>query len=406
MRLTPGYLIAVATFYDMLETQPGRAPPRLRLHEHLLLAVRRRRAARAPAGGDRRRPRLQRPRLRVPRRLRHRADGVGRRRLRRADRRSTTSRRSSTRSATALPPLPDKQLRRRKSTDPNATSAEGECSRHEPDILFKDIDEPGLNTLDVYERRGGYDAAAPGADAMTPAEVIDELMASGLRGRGGAGFPSGKKVSFIPKADVDKYLVCNADESEPGTFKDRELMQKSPHMLIEGMIIAAYAAGANRSFIYIRGEYVEQADILDAAIAEADGGRLPRREHPRLGLRPVARPAPRRRRLHLRRGDRPAGLAGGQARQPAPEAAVPGQPGPLPGPDAHQQRRDAGDDAAHPPDGRRGVREDRHGDARRARSSCPSPATSSARATTRSSSARRRARSSTTSPAARPRAAR
>ena len=106
--------------------------------------------------------------------------------------------------------------------------------------------------------------------SMTPAEVVDELMASGLRGRGGAGFPSGKKISFIPKADVDKYLVCNADESEPGTFKDRELMQKSPHMLIEGMVIAAYAAGANRSFIYIRGEYAEQADIIDAALREAE----------------------------------------------------------------------------------------------------------------------------------------
>ncbi|HUR84437.1 MAG TPA: NADH-quinone oxidoreductase subunit NuoF, partial [Solirubrobacteraceae bacterium] len=78
-----------------------------------------------------------------------------------------------------------------------------------------------------------------------------------------------KKISFIPKVDVDKYLVCNADESEPGTFKDRELMQKSPHMLIEGIVIAAFAAGANTSFIYIRGEYVEQADIIDAAIAEA-----------------------------------------------------------------------------------------------------------------------------------------
>ena len=79
----------------------------------------------------------------------------------------------------------------------------------------------------------------------------------------------GKKVSFLPKGAMDKYLVCNADESEPGTFKDRELMQKTPHMLIEGIVIASYAAGANRSFIYIRGEYVLQADVLDAALAEA-----------------------------------------------------------------------------------------------------------------------------------------
>ena len=87
--------------------------------------------------------------------------------------------------------------------------------------------------------------------------LYKQLEASGLRGRGGAGFAMGKKVSFLPKGAMDKYLVCNADESEPGTFKDRELMQKTPHTLIEGMVIAAYAAGANRSFIYIRGEYVQ-----------------------------------------------------------------------------------------------------------------------------------------------------
>jgi NADH-quinone oxidoreductase subunit F len=137
-----------------------------------------------------------------------------------------------------------------------------------PTILFAGIDQPGLNTLDVYRRNGGYEMARKALTEMTPESVLDELLASGLRGRGGAGFPSGKKISFIPKTDVDKYLVCNADESEPGTFKDRELMQKSPHMLIEGIIIGAYAAGANRSFIYIRGEYAEQADIIDAALVE------------------------------------------------------------------------------------------------------------------------------------------
>jgi NADH-quinone oxidoreductase subunit F len=135
-------------------------------------------------------------------------------------------------------------------------------------LLFKDIDEPGLNTLAVYEARGGYSSLRK-ALAMTPAEVLEQLEASGLRGRGGAGFQMGKKVSFLPQGSMDKYLVCNADESEPGTFKDRELMQKNPHVLIEGIAIAAYAAGAQRSFIYIRGEYVLQADVLDAALAEA-----------------------------------------------------------------------------------------------------------------------------------------
>jgi NADH-quinone oxidoreductase subunit F len=135
-------------------------------------------------------------------------------------------------------------------------------------LLLKDIDEPGLNTLPVYEARGGY-AALRKALAMTPADVLSELEASGLRGRGGAGFQMGKKVSFLPQGSMDKYLVCNADESEPGTFKDRELMRKNPHLLIEGIVIASYAAGADRSFIYIRGEYVLQADVLDAALAEA-----------------------------------------------------------------------------------------------------------------------------------------
>ncbi len=135
-------------------------------------------------------------------------------------------------------------------------------------ILFKDIDEPGLNTLDVYRKRGGYEMLHK-ALKMEPGAVLDEMLASGVRGRGGAGFAMGRKMSFIPKGTMDKYLVCNADESEPGTFKDRELMQKNPHLLIEGIIIGAYCIGASRSFIFIRGEYDYVADILDAAVAEA-----------------------------------------------------------------------------------------------------------------------------------------
>jgi len=140
-------------------------------------------------------------------------------------------------------------------------------------LLFDRIDQPGLNTLDVYRDRGGYEALRR-ALAMTPDQVIAEIDASGLRGRGGAGFQMGKKASFIPKGDMDKYLVCNADESEPGTFKDRELMHKNPHQLIEGMGIAAHATGCNRAFIFIRGEYDFVADILDAAVAEAIGAGL------------------------------------------------------------------------------------------------------------------------------------
>jgi NADH-quinone oxidoreductase subunit F len=135
-------------------------------------------------------------------------------------------------------------------------------------ILFDRIDEPGLNTLPVYERRGGYQALRKALE-MSPEEVLSQLIDAGIRGRGGAGFPMGRKVSFLPHGNMDKYLVCNADESEPGTFKDRELMQKSPHMLIEGLLIASWAAGISRTFIFIRGEYALQADILEAAIAEA-----------------------------------------------------------------------------------------------------------------------------------------
>ena len=135
-------------------------------------------------------------------------------------------------------------------------------------ILFEGIDEPGLNTMAVYERRGGYQALRQ-ALGMPAEDVLGQIMESELRGRGGAGFQMGKKASFLPHGHMDKYLVCNADESEPGAFKDRELMQKSPHMLIEGIVIASRAAEINRAFIYIRGEYSHQADILEAAIAEA-----------------------------------------------------------------------------------------------------------------------------------------
>jgi NADH-quinone oxidoreductase subunit F len=135
-------------------------------------------------------------------------------------------------------------------------------------LLFKGIDEPDLHTIDGYERNGGYESLRK-ALATSREEVLHELETSALRGRGGAGFAMGKKVSFLPKGPMDKYLVCNADESEPGAFKDRELMQKSPHMLVEGIIIAAYAGSINRAFIFIRGEYALQAERLEAAVEQA-----------------------------------------------------------------------------------------------------------------------------------------
>jgi NADH-quinone oxidoreductase subunit F len=136
-------------------------------------------------------------------------------------------------------------------------------------VLLENIDEPGLATLEVYERLGGYSRLQKGLIDMDQGALVHELEESGLRGRGGAGFAMGKKASFIPQGAMDKYLCCNADESEPGTFKDRLLMQKNPHLLIEGIIIAARAAGASRAFIFIRGEYELQAQILEKALEEA-----------------------------------------------------------------------------------------------------------------------------------------
>jgi NADH-quinone oxidoreductase subunit F len=136
-------------------------------------------------------------------------------------------------------------------------------------LLFRNIDEPGLASIDTYRKLGGYTSIRKAFEQMTPEEVLKELEDSGLRGRGGAAFSMGKKASFLPRGGMDKYLCCNADESEPGAFKDRELIQKNPHQLIEGLVIAARAAGANRCFVYIRGEYDLQGDILDRAVDEA-----------------------------------------------------------------------------------------------------------------------------------------
>jgi NADH-quinone oxidoreductase subunit F len=142
-------------------------------------------------------------------------------------------------------------------------------------VLFRHIDEPGLASIETYERLGGYVALKRALREIEPGQLVSELEDSGLRGRGGAGFSMGKKASFLPQGNMDKYLCCNADESEPGTFKDRELMFKNPHGLIEGVAIAAMAAGATRSFIFIRGEYAQIADRIEAAVREAyDAGYL------------------------------------------------------------------------------------------------------------------------------------
>ncbi len=137
-------------------------------------------------------------------------------------------------------------------------------------LLIHNDNVPNIHTLEVYRANGGYASVEKALKTMQPDQVTDEVKKSGLRGRGGAGFPTGMKWGFLAKPEgVNRYLVCNADESEPGTFKDRYLMEKIPHALIEGMITSSYALGAKTSYIYIRGEYFYVARIVEAAIAEA-----------------------------------------------------------------------------------------------------------------------------------------
>lgn len=136
-------------------------------------------------------------------------------------------------------------------------------------LLLDKVHIENIRFFDVYRREGGYRSVEK-ALKMAPADIVEEVKSSGLRGRGGAGFPTGMKWGFLARPEgVPRYLVVNADESEPGTFKDRFLMEFVPHLLIEGMIVSSFALGSNRSYIYIRGEYTWIIGILEQAIAEA-----------------------------------------------------------------------------------------------------------------------------------------
>jgi len=147
----------------------------------------------------------------------------------------------------------------------------GASTRHGDLILLKNMMTPGYTGgLKDYEKQGGHQAVRKMFKEHTPQAVIDIVKKSGLRGRGGAGFPTGMKWDFIPKdPNLTKYLCCNADESEPGTFKDRQLIEQDPHQMIEGMIIACFAIGAHTAYIYIRGEFAFGAKILERALEEA-----------------------------------------------------------------------------------------------------------------------------------------
>ncbi|MDQ2715994.1 MAG: NADH-quinone oxidoreductase subunit F, partial [Chloroflexota bacterium] len=136
-------------------------------------------------------------------------------------------------------------------------------------IVTKNIDVPGIDTLDGYRQHGGYQALEKALKEYQPDELVDLVKQSGLRGRGGAGFPAGMKWSFLAKNDRPRYLCCNADESEPGTFKDRMLMEKSPHQMLEGVIITSYACRVTTAFIYVRGELALAGRQVARAVEEA-----------------------------------------------------------------------------------------------------------------------------------------
>src|ERR1700722_1222198 len=137
-------------------------------------------------------------------------------------------------------------------------------------VLLAHIDSPDQCSLEGYESTGGYQAIQKALARIQPNELTEMVKQSGLRGRGGAGFPTGMKWSFVPKdPSLTKYVVCNCDESEPGTFKDRLLIEKDPHQLIEGTMLACYAIGAKCAFIYCRGEYYEGLVKLRTAVKEA-----------------------------------------------------------------------------------------------------------------------------------------
>lgn len=137
-------------------------------------------------------------------------------------------------------------------------------------VLMANIDKPGQRNIETYEQNGGYQAVRKAIPHIQPSDLIDMVKQSGLRGRGGAGFATGMKWGFVPKDPfLPKYLVCNSDESEPGTFKDRLLIEFDPHQLIEGMILSSYAIGSNLAFLYCRGEYFEGIKILRLAVEQA-----------------------------------------------------------------------------------------------------------------------------------------
>jgi len=143
------------------------------------------------------------------------------------------------------------------------------AGREQPRVLLRNVGVTGSHELGTYVERGGYGALAKALKEHRPPEIVEMVLSSGLRGRGGAGFPTGRKWMFLPKGVYPRYLVCNADEGEPGTFKDRVLMEWDPHGVVEGIAISSYACEVDHAFIYLRGEYTLSFRRLQEAIRQA-----------------------------------------------------------------------------------------------------------------------------------------
>ena len=267
-------------------------------------------------------------------------------------------------------------------------------------ILLRNVFKEDSASLETYRKGGGY-AKLKDFLAMKPEDIIEALKKANLRGRGGAGFPTGLKWGFLPKNDQPRYLCVNADEGEPGTYKDRLILERDPHQLLESCIVSSYAINCKTCYIYIRGEFFEGIRVMQKAIDEAYAAGLLGQGHPRHRRRPRDHAPQRRRVLRVRRGDGAHREPGGQARPAAREAAVPGGVRPLQLPHGGEQRRDP-DLRAPDPRARGGVvRGPGHGEERRPQAVLHQRSGEAARACTRRGWGRSRSASSSSTSASR-----
>ena len=203
-------------------------------------------------------------------------------------------------------------------------------------IITKDLDIPGIDSLETYRRHGGYKALAKALSAYQPDQLVDLIKQSGLRGRGGTGFPTGMKWGFLAKNDKPRYLCCNADESEPGTCKYCVLMENIPYRLIEGVIITTYACRVTTAFIYVRGELAKAGRQVERAVQEAYDAGPYREEHSGEQLQSGCYRPSRCRSIYLWRRERLDGIIGGTPGLPTPQAPLPRCRWPLWWPYCHQ----------------------------------------------------------------------